>query len=330
MPCKLLLYLWQEAFDGSGHWSVGGCPRYNAVGSGRELYDGAGGWIDWGDDEEDGNHGWEAVEFDEQSMWSSDDAILSESEDEERAQHWLRVASFNFNVAMQTSAEERQGMLPRFLEPEASDASAEELHQRIFGALQIHHSDYHFEAVRPEEMPDHHHGYKKLIRRVLTTRILPEYELVPELEQYLFLRAGVEVLRRPIGGLFNMAHLAARLSACTWTESIIRTSASLSPQMHFAMFSVPLGLDDFDAEYFVHNLGEQVLVLQHHVFISHLLDHGVLVQCQRRDNPESDSYASLEIGDLAAFCKMTVDPASAHMDASRFPGLHHQDPIRGP
>jgi hypothetical protein len=25
--------------NGSGHWSVGGCPRYNAVGSGQEQYD---------------------------------------------------------------------------------------------------------------------------------------------------------------------------------------------------------------------------------------------------------------------------------------------------
>jgi hypothetical protein len=26
--------------DGSGHFNVGGCPRYNAKGSGREQYDG--------------------------------------------------------------------------------------------------------------------------------------------------------------------------------------------------------------------------------------------------------------------------------------------------
>jgi hypothetical protein len=68
--------------DGSGHWDVGGCPRYNAKGSGREQYDGvAGGYADIFSDEESSEEG-DREEGGSEEDESEDDEDDGDYEDE--------------------------------------------------------------------------------------------------------------------------------------------------------------------------------------------------------------------------------------------------------
>jgi hypothetical protein len=112
--------------DGSGHWSRGGCPRYNALGSGLEDYDSDDDAdSDSSGEDESSNESSSEDEEDDEDEYGDDSEDMT-SIDAQDALQRLQDAGRDFNFAMQTWPEYTQDRLREFQESDSTIISVDE------------------------------------------------------------------------------------------------------------------------------------------------------------------------------------------------------------
>jgi hypothetical protein len=134
--------------------------------------------------------------------------------------------------------------------------------------------------------------------------------------EYFHILDGAHFLLNPIGGIFNMSRLKARLAACAWLDARIASTGSTDRHANTALLELHNGPDRplaFGLLYDV--LSSYVFVLPHQVvssdFLGDLIQHrrrGVLVQVRRRSVPQSDEHTVKAAGDLNGLCGLIVNP----------------------
>ena len=327
--------------DGSRHWSIGGCPRYNAVGSGREEYDRDSDDMDISSDDDTSSESSsseessgessseeeeeEAAEEEEMKEEEEDMASFGDTNEGEEmsdgnaqdALFRLQNASYDHNLAMQLSSEDIQGTLRQFQESNRPTMSAEE-REWIASILSIHSYGHHDPQGWDQDTERRLQSHDELIEHVLAARSGPEGRY----NQIFFSTDTIKLLRRPIGGYFRMSDLTARVAACARITEKAKNASRSAYHMDVAIFAACNGRDRHDANTLVEVvLQDKVFVLRNCLFDFRRTSAGLYVEFQERRDPEYDRYASVSVGSAATLCRLIVDPAAISQEEGPV-GLH--------